>query len=76
MGGASSSHDTLPALPSPLSGARHNLTVPDSAIFSGPLAVSSGMCVPWSFPALLSLSGGGRGAGRQPSLGPIPAHFP
>lgn len=43
----------LPALPSPLLGARHNLTAPDSAIFSGPRAVSSGTCslhVPRSVP--------------------------
>ena len=57
---------------------RHSLTAPDSTIFSGPLAVSSGtrlLRAPRSLPALLSLSGGGR-AGRQPAKTPIPAHFP
>lgn len=76
VGGGISLTDTLQALPSPLSGARHNLTAPDSTIFSGPLAVSSGTYVPWRFPALLSLSRGGRGAGRQPPQVPVPAHFP
>ena len=69
--------DTLPSALSSL-WSRHSLTAPDSTIFSGPLAVSSGthlLCAPRSFPALLSLSGGGR-TGRQPAESPIPAHFP
>ena len=71
--------DTLPTLPSPLWGALRSLTAPDSTIFSGRLAVSSGtsfLRVPRRSPALLSLSGGGRVAGRQPAGVPVPAHSP
>lgn len=63
----------------PVLSEEQDLNIPDSTIFSSLLAVSlatCSLCVPWSFPALLSLtrSKGADGKAAQ-SSGSNPSHF-